>query len=140
MDFSNAILQTGTILTQVTTLTEMQTRLTSVQTQLESFTTNLKEEFESLTGAAATENQILSGSTVDEDKDHASKTYLMALQSLMVTRQTIMQVTTFHLVGFLSFPFFRLRTSLLFSLLREAFPTVKKYQGTSSSTDCSLSS
>ena len=118
----------------------MQTRLTSVQTQLESFTTNLKEEFESLTGAAATENQILSGSTVDEDKDHASKTYLMALQSLMVTRQTIMQVTTFHLVGFLSFPFFRLRTSLLFSLLREAFPTVKKYQGTSSSTDCSLSS
>ena len=117
----------------------MQTRLTSVQTQLESFTTNLKEEFESLTGAAATENQIF-GSTVDEDKDHASKTFLMALQSLMVTRQTIMQVTTLHLVGVLSFPFFRLRTSLLFSLLREAFPTVKKFQGMSSSTDCSRSS
>ena len=105
MDFSHAISQTGTILTQVTTLTEMQTRLTSVQTQLESFTTNLKEEFESLTGAAATESQILSGSTVDEDKDHASKTYLMALQSLMVTRQTIMQVIIFHLVEVLSYPF-----------------------------------
>ena len=105
MDSSNVISQTGTILTQVTTLTEMQTRLTSVQTQLDSFTTKLKEEFESLTGGAATENQILSGSTVDEDKDHASKTYLMALQSLMVTRQTIMQVTTFHLVGVLSYPF-----------------------------------
>ena len=112
----------------------------SVRPYGSSFTTNLNEEFESLTGAAATENQILSGSTVDEDKDHASKTYLMALQSLMVTRQTIMQVTTFHLVGVLSFPFFRLRTSLLFSLLREAFPTVKKFQGMSSSTDCSRSS
>merc|ERR1719266_649654 len=94
LTLSHSLSNVVTTLTQdqVTTLTEMQTRLTSVQTQLESFTTNLKEEFESLTGAAATENQILSGSTVDEDKDHASKTYLMALQSLMVTRQTIMQV------------------------------------------------
>ena len=65
----------------------------SIQSQLEIFTKNLKTEFESLTGEQATENQILSGSTETETTtDDASKTHLMALQSLMVTRQTITQV------------------------------------------------
>ena len=60
---------------------------------MEIFTENLKTEFESLTGEQATENQILSGSTETETTtEDASKTYLMALQSLMVTRQTITQV------------------------------------------------
>ena len=63
-----------------------------VQSQLETFTTNLQTEFESLTGGSATENQILSGSTEETNTDDASKTYLLALQSLMVTRQTITQV------------------------------------------------
>ena len=77
----------------MSSLTEMNTRLGSIQSQLEIFTKNLKTEFESLTGEEATENQILSGSTESETTtDDASKTYLMALQSLMVTRQTITQV------------------------------------------------
>ena len=77
----------------MTSLTEVDTRLGSIQSQLEIFTKNLKTEFESLTGDSATENQILSGSTETETTtDDASKTYLMALQSLMVTRQTITQV------------------------------------------------
>ena len=78
----------------MTSLTEMGTRLTSIQSQLETFTTNLQTEFESLTGGSATENQILSGSTEDTETttDDASQTYLVALQSLMVTRQTITQV------------------------------------------------
>ena len=70
----------------------MGTRLGSIQNQMETFTTNLQTEFESLTGGSATENQILSGSTEETTTDDASKTYLMALQSLMVTRQTITQV------------------------------------------------
>ena len=70
----------------------METRLTSIQSQLETFTTNLQTEFESLTGGSATESQILSGSTEETTTDDASKTYLVALQSLMVTRQTITQV------------------------------------------------
>ena len=75
-------------------MTEAVTRLASVQSQLETFTTNLQTEFESLTGGSATENQILSGSTEDTETttDDASKIYLVALQSLMVTRQTITQV------------------------------------------------
>ena len=77
----------------MTSLTEVDTRLGSIQSQLEIFTKNLKTEFESLTGEQATENQILSGSTETETTtDDASKNYLMALQSLMVTRQTITQV------------------------------------------------
>ena len=77
----------------MTSLTEVDTRLESIQSQLEIFTKNLKTEFESLTGEPATENQILSGSTETETTtDDASKIYLTALQSLMVTRQTITQV------------------------------------------------
>ena len=76
----------------MTSLTETETRLASIQSQLETFTTNLQTEFESLTGGSATENQILSGSTEETKTDDASKTYLVALQSLMVTRQTITQV------------------------------------------------
>ena len=77
----------------MTSLTEVDTRLGSIQSQLEIFTKNLKTEFESLTGEQATENQILSGSTETETTtDDASKNYLMVLQSLMVTRQTITQV------------------------------------------------
>ena len=81
----------------MTSLTEMDTRLGSIQSQLETFTTNLQTEFESLTGGAATENQILSGSTEDKETttDDASKTYLLALQSLMVTRQTITKVMSY---------------------------------------------
>ena len=76
----------------MTSLTETETLLASIQSQLETFTTNLQSEFESLTGGSATENQILSGSTEETNTDDASKTYLMALQSLIVTRQTITQV------------------------------------------------
>ena len=76
----------------MTSLTETETCLASIQSQLETFTTNLQTEFDSLTGGSATENQILSGSTEETNTDDASKTYLLALQSLMVTRQTITQV------------------------------------------------
>ena len=81
----------------MTSLTEMDIRLKSIQSQLETFTTNLQTEFESLKGEAATENQILSGSTEEKETttDDASKTYLVALQSLMVTRQTITQVMSY---------------------------------------------
>merc|ERR1719222_802810 len=94
LTLSHSISNVATTLTeeQVTSLTEMGNRLTSIQSQLETFTTNLQTEFESLTGGSATENQILSGSTEETNTDDASKTYLMALQSLMVTRQTITQV------------------------------------------------
>ena len=81
----------------MTSLTEIDTRLGSIQSQLETFTTNLQTEFKSLTGEAATENQILSGSTEEKETttDDASKTYLLALQSLMVTRQTITKVMSY---------------------------------------------
>merc|ERR1719209_202683 len=94
LTLSHSISNVATTLTeeQVTSLTEMGTRLTSIQSQLETFTTKLQTEFESLTGGSATENQILSGSTEETNTDDASKTYLVALQSLMVTRQTITQV------------------------------------------------
>merc|ERR1719285_806228 len=95
LTLSHSISSVATTLTeqQVTSLTEVDSRLGSIQSQLEIFTKNLKTEFESLTGEQATENQILSGSTETETTtDDASKTYLMALQSLMVTRQTITQV------------------------------------------------
>jgi len=94
LTLSHSISNVATTLTeeQVTSMTEAVTRLASVQSQLETFTTNLQTEFESLTGGSATENQILSGSTEETNTDDASKTYLVALQSLMVTRQTITQV------------------------------------------------
>ena len=70
----------------------MNTRLTSIQSLLEMFTASLQTQFETLTGGKATENQILSGSIEETSTDDASRTYLVALQSLMVLRHTIAEV------------------------------------------------
>merc|ERR1712181_83052 len=101
-----------------------------IQSQLEIFTKNLKTDFESLTGEEATENQILSGSSESETTtDDASKTYLMALQSLMVTRQTITEVENMLMIlssegglsagDLISGDEFLLRLSSFFSLFEE---------------------
>ena len=77
---------------KATSLTEMNTRLASIQSLLEMFTSSLQTQFETLTGGKATENQILSGSIEGTSTDDASRTYLVALQSLMVLRHTIAEV------------------------------------------------
>ena len=73
----------------------MNTRLASIQSLLEMFTSSLQTQFETLTGGSATENQILSGSIEGTSTDDASKTYLVALQSLMVLRHTIAEVLSY---------------------------------------------
>ena len=74
----------------------MNTRLASMQSLLEMFTASLQTQFETLTGGSpATENQILSGSIEGTSTDDASKTYLVALQSLMVLRHTIAEVLSY---------------------------------------------
>merc|ERR1719412_3310450 len=91
---------------QATSLREMSTRLTSTQSLLEMFTASLQTQFETLTGGTATENQILSGSIEGTSTDDASKTYLVALQSLMVLRHTIAEIEKTLMIlsteGFLS--------------------------------------
>ena len=74
----------------------MNTRLASIQSLLEMFTASLQTQFETLTGgSSATENQILSGSIEETSIDDASRTYLVALQSLMVLRHTITEVLSY---------------------------------------------
>ena len=73
----------------------MNTRLASIQSLLEMFTASLQTQFETLTGGKATENQILSGSIEETSTDDASRTYLVALQSLLVLRHTITEVLSY---------------------------------------------
>ena len=73
----------------------MNTRLASIQSLLEMFTSSLQTQFETLTGGSATENQILSGSIEGTSTDDASRTYLVALQSLMVLRHTVTEVLSY---------------------------------------------
>ena len=73
----------------------MNTRLASIQSLLEMFTASLQTKFETLTGGKATENQILSGSIEGTSTDDASRTYLVALQSLMVLRHTVTEVLSY---------------------------------------------